>query len=413
MSTTLQNTFGPIRSRRLDQIALPEKDQSLRREHRLLLSCAGTSLRQQDREAIIALAASELDWPFLIGESRRHGLMPLLYSHLVSTCRERVPHQWMAVLEDLFRRNAVSNMLMSGEMFGVLNLLERNDVPAFTLKGPTLAAAAYCDLALRQFADVDIMVHPSDVIRASRLLTNSGYSLEPSLSSAQERACLRTDCEFTFRGPLYLELQWEIVPAAYCCKINHQQLWSRLDRVRIAGRSVPVPAAEDLLLILCVHGSKHCWERLGWIVDVAEHVKSCPDIQWDRVLDRARSLGYERMMLLGLVLASELLALDLPQSIARLIDSDTSITRLVRDVSHGLFSASDEQGRVIRSSLFYVRTRERLRDRLKCLLRMSLMPSVSDIRSLPSFALKFPFYLLFRPLRLVSNWIAAGAKRLI
>jgi len=404
MSTSLQSTIEPLQSRRLEQVSSsPQSRLASKPEHRLLLSCARTSLRAQDRERIIELAASDLDWQFLIRESRRHGLIPLLYSHLDMTCRERVPDECLAVLEDLFRRNTVSNMLMSAEMFSVLDLLERNNIPAITLKGPTLAVAAYSDLALRQFADVDIMVPPGDVIRASRLLTSNGYLLEPSLSRAQERACLKTDCEFSFRSAIYLELLWEIVPSAYCWTINHRQLWSRLDRVLIAERSAQVPSPEDLLLILCVHGSKHCWERLGWIVDIAEHVKSCPRLQWDRLLEDARSLGCERMLLLGLALASKLLGLELPQSISRSIDSNTAVSRLVEDVNCRLFRSSDEQARVIRSSWFYVRTRERLWDRVNCLMRMSLKPSVSDIRSLPAFALKFPLYLLFRPMRLIAN----------
>src|SRR5262252_1426971 len=118
MSTSLQNTIRPIQSRRLDQVALSQQSHpALKPEHRLLLSCARTSLRPQDRERIVELAASGLDWEFLIRESRRHGLMPLLYSHLDSTCQEHVPNEFIAVLKDLFRRNTVSNMLMSAEMF--------------------------------------------------------------------------------------------------------------------------------------------------------------------------------------------------------------------------------------------------------------------------------------------------------
>src|SRR3712207_8653927 len=40
------------------------------------------------------------------------------------------------------------------------------------------------------------------------------------------------------------------------------------------------------LLILCVHGTKHIWGRLSWICDVAELLRTQPDMDWEYVLDR-------------------------------------------------------------------------------------------------------------------------------
>ena len=44
--------------------------------------------------------------------------------------------------------------------------------------------------------------------------------------------------------------------------------------VRLEEQEVRTLSAEDLLLALCVHASKHAWMRLGWICDIAGVVRS-------------------------------------------------------------------------------------------------------------------------------------------
>ena len=52
-----------------------------------------------------------------------------------------------------------------------------------------------------------------------------------------------------------------------------ERLWERVGRVPLGGNSVPSFAPEDMLLILCVYGSKHTWGRLKWVCDIAELIR--------------------------------------------------------------------------------------------------------------------------------------------
>ena len=86
-------------------------------------------------------------------------------------------------------------------------------------------------------------------------------------------------------------------------------------------------SAEDLLFSLCVHGSRHLWERLGWICDVAELI-SRHDLRLDALLKRAATADTERMFLLGLHLAERLLDAPLPAEVKRRCDSDVRLSSL-------------------------------------------------------------------------------------
>jgi hypothetical protein len=64
---------------------------------------------------------------------------------------------------------------------------------------------------------------------------------------------------------------------------------------------------EDTFLVLALHGCKERWRRLIWVVDIAEHLKSNPDLNWEAAFRRARSCGLERCGYVSLLLAHDLL----------------------------------------------------------------------------------------------------------
>jgi hypothetical protein len=118
-------------------------------------------------------------------------------------------------------------------------------------------------------------------------------------------------------------------------------------------------------LFLCVHGSKDLWwKRLGWICDIAELLKSSPDIDWPRVLELATQTGTRRMLLLGLALAHDLLQAPLPESVCTWIRSDITVRALADHVHHRLFDERTVRDRILEKPRFHARVRERLRDRI-------------------------------------------------
>ena len=50
-------------------------------------------------------------------------------------------------------------------------------------------------------------------------------------------------------------------------------------------------APEDNLLLLCMHGAKHCWSRLERVCDVAELITSHSNLDWVALVSRAKVFG--------------------------------------------------------------------------------------------------------------------------
>lgn len=68
--------------------------------------------------------------------------------------------------------------------------------------------------------------------------------------------------------------------------------------------------------MLSVHGAKHFWERLNWLLDVAELTAGQP-VDWHLTIRIAAKLKSTRLLLLGLYLAHELMDAPLPQIVPR------------------------------------------------------------------------------------------------
>jgi len=195
--------------------------------------------------------------------------------------------------------------------------------------------------------------------------------------------------------------------------LSVEELAGRLGSIRLGSRTVPSLAAEDLLLVLCAHGTVHRWGRLGWIADVARLVLIANDIDWGRVRARARALGAERRLVLGLALAQDLFGARLEERDIGAAFEDAAIRGLVAAVREALLkdAAAGENGRGdFAWAGFHLRSFERLRDRARYCLGLAFTPNTNDWQAVHLPQSLFALYRLIRPARLAWNQIRRLAK---
>jgi len=250
------------------------------------------------------------------------------------------------------------------------------------------------------------LMRQRDIPRAKELLVARGYQPMIDLPAAQEAAYLRTIGQLPFMHPengIMVELHAQLLPRDFSFAVDFDSLWQRRVPIALAGREVPGLSPEDLLLLLCAHGTKHLWIYLKWICDVAQLVRAYPALNWSRVMREARRLRSERMLFLGLQLAGDLLQAPLPEAIRERARADTVATTLAGQVRHYLFRGRPPDG--LESAVFQFRARERPRDGLRYALSLALTPTVADwrARAVPA-SLSFLYYLL-RPIRLAGKYV--------
>ncbi|WP_244142139.1 nucleotidyltransferase family protein [aff. Roholtiella sp. LEGE 12411] len=180
-----------------------------------------------------------------------------------------------------------------------------------------------------------------------------------------------------------------------------------------------------MLVILCVHGSKHLWERLAWICDLAELIRIHQQTDWEQIMAKAKKLGTERMLLLGLYLAHNLLETTLPEPVNQRIRADLECQKLTFEVCQDFFNQtiSQTEGFSFKTFKFHIRMMERQQDKIHyCIgsfwrwiilpILHKMMPTFQDQQflSLPKY-LDFLYYLI-RPIRLTRNLVVTIWQRL-
>ena len=372
-------------------------------EQELLLCCARSQMDASNAARIKSLVREDLDWDYLLRIAERHSLLPLLYWQLDANVAGEVPPAYATRLKERFRANAARNLFLTGELCHLLRSFESEGVAAVPYKGPALAVSAYGNLALRCFVDLDVLVRKRDVLRAKEILIAKGYRPQPYLTDSQQAVMLRTQHNLPFvrDGKIIVELHWEVAAKKFTGTLEVGHMWEQLETVSLSSGTFKYLSVEDSLLSLCIHGSKHLWERLAWICDVAELLKSFPTLDWKRVNAQASGSGNERMLFLGLRLADELIGAILPEDVGAEVYADASVARLAADVRAHLFieRAASPPG-VARSMFFNLRARRRLRDKIGY-FRFVFMPTDGDlvVLRLPA-PLTFVYYVL-RPFRML------------
>lgn len=395
-----------------------DRAEAIRPEAQLLLCCAKICPDSETDELIGKLLSQSIDWEYLLRMSLSHGVMPLLYRTISAACPEAVPKPFVHQLRSYFYTNAVRSLFITEELLNLLGQLDARGIPAIPFKGPVLAASVYGEPSLRQSCDLDILVKRRDFARVRKLLVSQGYAPLHRMTRMLEATLLQSRCQYALlrdHDRLMVEVHWLIAPPYVSSPLDLDRLWERRQGVSLNGSQVPTLSHEDLLLILCVHGSKHQWERLGWMCDVAKLIATGKRIDWESVMDQARTLRSERMLFLGLFVVSDLLGARLPEGVLQRCQADPVIKRLSARVREQLFQSKTAPRGVLDATLFHLMTKDRLSDRVSYCLRYGwsvLSPTSVEQELLLLPDSLFGFYYIVRPIRLMAKHGARVLKSL-
>ncbi len=388
----------------------------------LLLCCSRTRLNHSIKKQIKLLVKQDIDWQYLISLASQHGVVPLLFNSLNNTCPELLPADILTNLRTYFQVNAQRNLFRTAQLLKFLSIFEANGIDAIPFKGATLTASAYGNMALRQFNDIDVLIRKEHAKKATEILIDLGFNPPQKNTEAIDKPYLENNYflesnEYQGSYDLYnpktnvaFEMHWSLTTKQFPFSPTFQDLWENTEPVIFAGRKVPQFTKEILLIYLCVHASKpkHTWSELKWICDLSELIQSNPGLDWEKVHQKAKIWGCDRIVNIGLLLAHNLLNLELPEHILLKINQDKVAQRLVKEVVNRIFT---KEFMGVDEHIFVVKSRERLQDKIYCLSYFIFAPTAKEWNyiALPK-SISFLYYLI-RPYRLVKEYLTSAATR--
>lgn len=225
-----------------------------------------------------------------------------------------VPPELRHRLLVLRRRRRMRVLRLAAETAAACAALTVSGVPHLVLKGITTGVLLHDGIGARDALDIDLLV-PHDAIPAvTTAMTSRGYHRvlgpedDPSNRRPPPVAVFRRE-----NAAAILEVHTGLAddPRLFPWRLP----FDTAVEVRLGNQAVPALPREVALIYAAFHGWKHFWTHLVWLTDMAAAARH-PAIDWRRTLDIARSLGCERHLALGMLLANDLLGAPVPEALA-------------------------------------------------------------------------------------------------
>lgn len=307
-----------------------------------------------------------------------HGVVGHLATAFASVSGPQIPSSFMDSLRKRQRAHAFSSLAMAAELFRILELFRQSEIECVVVKGPVLSLRAYGDPAIRQYADLDLLLRQRDIPRAAEIVVDAGYD---SRISAEAIRSGKIPGEYQFRGQgtrMILELHTEHTLRYFPLRLPIEEYFQRKTSLSFDRRVVPALSAEDEFVLISVHGPTHFWERLIWISDVAAMVHKHPEVDWKAVAISAAEVGAERMVRLALLLAEHFLRVPVPAELKKAVEADSACRKLVRDIETWLPFAGYATPAIAHRALFRFRMPGSITAGAAYLTRLSLSTTEED-----------------------------------
>jgi hypothetical protein len=381
--------------------ASPFGNDLLRREWPLLLdSCS----LPRDPAKISALVAAIRDADSFICLAQAHGVLGHFTAGLTGIPGFQIPSPFLDSLRVHQRAHLLSNLAMTAELFRVLELFRQSEIECVVVKGPVLSLRAYGQPAVRQYADLDLLLRQKDIPRAAEILVDTGYDSRISAEAIRSR---KIPGEYRFRAQdteIILELHTERTLRYFPLPLPIEKYFQSKTSLSLDGRPVPALSAEHEFVLISVHGATHFWERLMWICDVAAMVHNHPQLDWNMIRRSAAEVGAERMVRVALRLAERSLGVAIPKEMRNEVQRDSACLRLVRQIETWLPYAGFAAPSILPRAFFRFAIRGNAIAGLGYLARLSFSTTEEDW-SPESTAPRLRWAeILRRPLRLAKKY---------
>lgn len=242
----------------------------------------------------------EIHWDHVYAIANQNGVGPLVYSSLLH-CVEaglQVPDEILHRFKLNALLNSVNKKQLEKKTHQIVSFLLDRKIHPMLIKGAALDLLVYKQPWYTFLSDLDI------IIRADR------DNISPQLSREIWDV-------FLSEGIRLYGFEWECfghhdVSMDGVLPVDFEVIWNDASEVDFHGHRVYVMVPEDLLLTACINSSRKRYARLKSLCDIAEITHRFPNMDWDRVLEKARRYRIEYLTYAALYLTQNTLGCALP-----------------------------------------------------------------------------------------------------
>jgi hypothetical protein len=282
-----------------------------------VLTAALNAHPEAQRVSEFAEAARQLnDWHGVTELARWHGVEGPLFAMVARLDEPVMPPSLLRELRTDVARETVRTLFLKGRAREVCSALARADISVMALKGIALVERVYRDHSLRSMADIDLLVHRSDLERAYDVVVALCYHgpTEDHFRQGRRHAPELSDQA----GASIVELHHHIINGTQLASI--EPMWERASAATDPADEFLVPSLEDLIFHVASHFSGDRMSRthqaLRQLMDLGETLRVADaTLDWDVVIREAQRFGHVRPLFFALFAAHELTGAAVPTEV--------------------------------------------------------------------------------------------------
>jgi hypothetical protein len=286
----------------------------LKREERLLVLVAGSAGSENGtagglRREVEKLLGDGFDW-------RYYNVLAGYHQYLAATYRflrdvgvwDDLPEPERATLEGEYMLAQARFIKKEAELLEVLEALDRIGIEPIVFKGIPQAVLMYRDPGIRVSKDIDILIDPSRVEEAKKVLLEKGYSIYSGLRSIQDYRDYHFHFIFTRgeRMDSVVELHWSLLDPKKHREMDRDALERKTISITVGERNVRTLAVPHTLWYLCIHLSYKLFFDLRNLAELFQLTSTIDERQWNDLITWAENTGTTRELTVALHLCESL-----------------------------------------------------------------------------------------------------------
>ena len=369
------------------------------------LCCGRALIDPAAKDRVRALIQGGIDWPGALAIAERHRLSPVVYEVTAGAAQDLISREQLKMLRAAAEPSMAAGKALLRELLRLHQLFASAQILVIPYKGPLLAWVAYGSFLRREYQDLDFAVEQKNIPETVAVLQAAGY--RPQFDSRETHAGQDgiAPGQYSFLShphKILAEFHTERTLRYFPSPVDFQDLAGRLMTVEIGEQRLRTFSIEDTLVMLCVHGAKHFWERLGWVLDVAKLMTAQP-VDWKLLSQLAAKMQSTRVLLLGLYLAHDVFEARLPDEVLQEISRDRAVRALAEKVYAQYAGISDPSAGLLSRAVFRLRSRDKFWPGLRHLVRLGISPTERDLQTVRLPRSLSSLYVVVRPWRLLGE----------
>ncbi len=292
------------------------------RERSFLLSSLNNEI---DKEKMESLIKRNMKWSYAIDKAKRLNIAPLVYHNYTNQhLQNMVPANVLKEFKKIYLENKLRNMLFYNTLKCLLLVFQKHNIPTVVLKGAALAEVVYGDIALRGMIDVDLLIKEDHLATIDNLMLQQGFKSYDRKKTGYHHAFISPD------GNILVEIHWTLNKPYYPFHLDQHTLWSRVQRVNIAGMETCILNPADMILYLTADLSldnRNLFvSKLKYLCDIYQLIHFYgKEINWEQF--RKETEGHERYVYYPLYMTKKMLGANVPEWVLRELKNNSDVNK--------------------------------------------------------------------------------------